>query len=71
MFRRKIRRFPSAIFKILRISKFASFACVLNFGEGVISPANENLEREGVLKRKRAKREKVKFGGFSDRKCER
>ena len=37
---------------------------------GIVSLANENLEREGVSKRKRGKREKVKFGGFSDWKSE-
>jgi len=41
------------------------------FGRGVVSLANENLEREGVSKRKRGKREKVKFVSFSDRKSER
>ena len=40
-------------------------------GRGFVWPGNENLEREGVSKRKREKREKVKFEGFSDWKSDR
>ena len=42
-------------------------------GREIFWPAKQNLEREGVSKRKRGKREKVNFNspdGFSDRKSE-